>query len=58
MAVFNQILNQAGAQRIRIVGVVLVHDERVAIIAIESVLSGEPHEAAAILQNRINPILG
>ena len=58
MAVFNQILNQAGAQRIRIVGVVFVHDERVAIIAIESVLGGKPHKAAAILQNRIDSILG
>src|SRR5579864_1316958 len=58
MAVLNQTLNQAGAQRIRIVGVVFVHDERVAIIAIESVLGGKPHKAAAILQNRIDSIVG
>ena len=58
MAVFNQILNQAGAQRIRIIGVVLVDDERVAIIAVESVLGGKPHKAATILQNRKDSILG
>src|SRR5271165_37144 len=58
MAVFNQTENSAGTQRIRIGRVVFVHDERVAIIAIESVLGGEPHKAAPILQNPIDSIVG
>ena len=36
----------------------MVHDERVAIIAIQSVVGGKPHEAAAILDNRVDSILG
>jgi hypothetical protein len=51
VVVFQQILNEVGAQAARVVRVVLVHDEAVAVIAIEAVPGGKPHESAPVLQN-------
>jgi hypothetical protein len=49
--VLHQILEEVGAQAARVVRVVLVHNEALAVIAIEAVSGGKPHEAATILQN-------
>jgi hypothetical protein len=49
--VLHQILKEVGVQAARVVRVVLVYDEGVSVVAIETVSSGEPHEAPAILKN-------
>src|SRR4029453_12556682 len=52
LIVFEEILNEIGTQTRRIVRVVLVDHERVAVIPVESVPRAEPHEPAAILDER------
>jgi hypothetical protein len=49
--IFHQRLNKIGTLASGVVGVVLVHDEGITVIAIEAISRGKPHEAAAILQN-------
>ena len=49
--VLHQILNKIGAQGPAINRIVFVYDEGVAVVAIEAVPGGKPHEAAMILQN-------
>src|SRR4030095_15504109 len=52
--ILHQILEEVGAQAARVVRVVLVlllHDEAVTVIPIEAVAGSKPHEPAAILQN-------
>ena len=51
LVVLHQVLDEAGAQAARVVRVVLVHDEGVTVVAIETVPSGKPHEAPAVLQD-------
>ena len=51
MIVLHQILNKIGAQGPAINRIVFVYDEGVAVVAIEAVPGGKPHEAAMILQN-------
>ena len=49
--VLHQVLQKVGAQAAGVVGVVFVYDEGVAVIAIEAVPGGKPHEAPPVLQN-------
>ena len=49
--VLHQVLQKVGAQAAGVFGVVLVYDEGIAVIAIEAVPGGKPHEAPAVLQN-------
>jgi len=44
MVLFDQALRVVRAQRVRIVGVVLVDDERVAVVAVEDSSGDKPHE--------------
>src|SRR5271165_4730145 len=54
MVVFHQIHRGVVAYARGFVGVIFVPDEGVAIIAIDAVSGGKPHEAPAILQNGNN----
>ena len=49
--VLEQIPDVVGAQAASVVRVVLVGDEGVAVVPIEAILGGEPHEAPAVLQD-------
>ena len=51
LIVLHQILNKIGAQASGVVRIVFVYDKAVAVIAIQTVAGGKPHEAPSILQN-------
>ncbi len=49
--VLHKVLQKVGDQAAGVVGVVFVYDEGVAVIAIEAVPGGKPHQAPAVLQD-------
>ena len=56
--ILQQILQEVGVQAAGVVRVVLVDDEVVTVVAVESVSRGKPHEAAPVLQDVGDVALG
>src|SRR3984885_15982405 len=57
-AVLEQRQHEHAAQAICLMGLILEHPELVSVVAVNSVLRGEPHEALIILNNLRYAVLG
>ena len=57
-AIFVNILDEIAAQAVRVRRVVAILDDGVAVVAVEPVVRAEPHEAGAVLKERLHSLVG